>query len=517
MDRVGQQLGNYRLIRLLGQGGFADVYLGEHVYLSTEAAIKVMNAQLASQDVEQFRVEARTLAQLLHPCIVRVLDFGMDEFTPFLVLDYAPNGSLRQRYPKATQLPLPTIVSYVKQIADGLQYAHEKKLIHRDIKPENILLGRRNEPLLSDFGLAVMAPNSFSAASQEIAGSVLYIAPEQIMGKPRLASDQYSLGVVTYEWLSGGRPFDGTSFIEIAAQHLYTAPPPLREKVPTLSLTVEQVVLKALEKDPQKRFATVQEFAAALEQASLSEQSVFSFPTLEDSLSQKGIPASQKTKEEWLAEGNAYYDARQFQEALSAYEQAISLDPNYAPAYVGKGIALRNLKRYEEALLANERAIQLDPTDAAAYNNKSRVLNDLKWYYEALLASERAIQLNPNYPTAYYNKGYALGELGRYEEELAAYECAIQLNPNYILAYNAMGVTLNTLKRHEEALACFDRVIQLDPNFAVAHNNRGYTLNELQRYEEALSAYDRAIQLNPNYMDVYKNKSITENRAGKPL
>ncbi len=514
-DRVGQQLGNYRLIDLLGQGGFGEVYLGEHVYLHTQAAIKVMNTQLAMQDVEPFRIEARTLAQLIHPSIVRALDFGMDNFTPFLVLDYAPNGTLRQRHPRATRLPLSTVLFYIKQIADGLQYAHERKVIHRDIKPENMLIGRRNEVLLSDFGLAIMARSSFSLAIQEVAGSIAYLAPEQLQGKPRLASDQYSLGVVTYEWLCGVRPFEGSTFTELATQHLYTSPPPLREKVPTISLAVEQVVMRALEKDPQKRFTTVEEFATALEQASLSEQKSFSAVSIEEPLRPKTTSAFQKTREQWLADGNAYFDAKQFEEALRAYEQAILLDPNYAFAYVGKGLAFRNLMRFEEALLAYERAIQLDPTDAVAYNNKSKVLSILKRYKEALLASEQAIQLNPDYPTAYYNKGFALNELKRYEEALFAFDRAIQLNPNDVLAYNGKGVTLNILKRYEEALFAFECAIQLNPNFAVAHNNKGFTLTALKRYEEALRAHERAIQLDPGYVDAYNNKSTALDFLGR--
>src|SRR5437868_3000529 len=206
-DRVGQQLGNYQLIHLLGEGGFAEVYLGEHIHLGTQAAIKILHAQLSNENVDEFRTEARTIARLIHPHIVRVLEFGIEGKTPFLVMDYAPQGTLRQRHPKGVILPLPTIVSYVEQLADALQYAHDEKLIHRDIKPENILLGRRNELLLSDFGIALVAQSSRYQNAQEMAGTMAYMAPEQIQGKPRPASDQYSLGVVAYEWLSGDRPF----------------------------------------------------------------------------------------------------------------------------------------------------------------------------------------------------------------------------------------------------------------------------------------------------------------------
>ncbi len=132
--REGQQLGNYRLIQLLGQGNFSEVYLGKHVHLNTQAAIKVLHEHLANHDAEGFLNEARTIAHLRHPHIVRVLDFGIEGTTPFLVLDYAPYGNLRQLYPKGTLIPPDIVLAYVMQIADALQYAHQEKLIHRDIK-----------------------------------------------------------------------------------------------------------------------------------------------------------------------------------------------------------------------------------------------------------------------------------------------------------------------------------------------------------------------------------------------
>src|SRR6266571_4831465 len=255
-DRVGQRLGNYQLIRLLGEGGFAEVYLGEHIHLGTQAAIKVLHTQLTSDDVDRFRTEARTIARLIHPHIVRVLEFGVESKTPFLVMDYAPNGTLRQRYPQNVTLPLATIVSYVKQIADALQYAHNERLIHRDIKPENMLLGQYNEILLSDFGIALVAQSSRYQSTQEVAGTMAYMAPEQIQGKPRPASDQYSLGIVVYEWLCGERPFHG-SFTEIVGQHLAVPPPPIRERVPAIPPDVEQVVTMALAEESLRECAGV--------------------------------------------------------------------------------------------------------------------------------------------------------------------------------------------------------------------------------------------------------------------
>ena len=162
VDRVGQQLGNYRLVKMLGQGGYAEVYLGQHVRLNKQAAIKVLHEHLSEQEAEHFQQEAHIISTLVHPGIVNVFDFDVQGGVPFLVIDYAPNGSLRQRYPRGSLVPLPVIVSYVKQVGEALQYAHEQKFIHRDVKPENMLLGRRQEVLLSDFGIATIVHNTSS-------------------------------------------------------------------------------------------------------------------------------------------------------------------------------------------------------------------------------------------------------------------------------------------------------------------------------------------------------------------
>lgn len=264
--RQGQPLGHYRLVHLLGQGGFAEVYLGEHIHLHTHVAVKVLQTKLADEDVLAFKREAQTVARLLHPNIVRVLDFGVEDTIPYLVMDYAPNGTLRNAFAKGSQIPLPTVVSFTKQVAEALQYAHDQRLIHRDIKPENMLLGRNGEALLSDFGIALVQQSSRSQSAQNIAGTIAYMAPEQIQAHPCAASDQYALGIVVYEWLCGTRPFGG-SYSEIAVKQSLVPPPPLHIYTPTLSPAVEQVVMHALQKDPRQRFADVRTFALALEQA----------------------------------------------------------------------------------------------------------------------------------------------------------------------------------------------------------------------------------------------------------
>jgi tetratricopeptide (TPR) repeat protein len=263
---LGQQFGNYRLLRAVGSGSFATVYLGAHIHLGTQAALKVLHMDVPPDEGEAFRAEARTIARLVHPHIVRVLDFGLQGKTPFLVMDYAPYGSLRTDLSARLPLPLANVLPYVKQVAEALHYAHQQQVVHRDVKPENMLLGAQKQVLLADFGLAVIFASSRQHQSFDIAGTMAYMAPEQIRGKPCPASDQYALAVVLYQWLTGVLPFRGAPR-EILLQHLANQPPSLRAQGADICVAVEAVILQALAKEPGQRFPSIEAFLSALQQA----------------------------------------------------------------------------------------------------------------------------------------------------------------------------------------------------------------------------------------------------------
>lgn len=273
----GEQLGNYRLVRLLAQGGFADVYLGEHIHLGTEAAIKVLRTRLSSKDLLTFREEARIVARLRHTHIVTIFDFDVENGIPFLVMDYAPNGTLRQRHPKGSVLAPATILPYLRQMADALQHGHDQQVVHRDVKPENMLVGHKDEILLSDFGIATMLQGTHPQADQKIIGTAVYMSPEQFQGQASPASDQYSLAIIAYEWLVGECPFKG-SVSTVATQHLYEPPPSLCQRNPQIPPALEQAVFRALSKRPEERYVNVAEFARAFATASPQEALILRDP-----------------------------------------------------------------------------------------------------------------------------------------------------------------------------------------------------------------------------------------------
>jgi serine/threonine protein kinase len=260
------RVGNYRLLKHLGSGAFADIYLAEHCYLRTRAAVKVLRQRLTQEERECFLKEARITARMVHPLVVRVLDFNVERGIPYFVMDYTAYGSVRDHHPIGEPLEPADILAYASDIAEALEYIHSQQYIHQDLKPENLLFGRDRRVMISDFGIAIAVQETKSGKKRKPCGTPPYMAPEQIAGKPCTASDQYALGVMIYEWICGELPFDEEAE-NLAWLHINASPPSLCAQVPGLPKAVEQVVMRALAKDPRRRFPSVIEFVAQLEEA----------------------------------------------------------------------------------------------------------------------------------------------------------------------------------------------------------------------------------------------------------
>lgn len=279
----GWQFDQYMLDQLIGRGGFADVYKAWDDNLNRWVAIKLLHKDLTDKEVEKFFAEARIMANLRHPHIitifafnfVRVRELNIYRKIPYFVMDYAPNGSLAERHPHGERLHMDTVMQYLEQIVDALEYIHNFRLdgcrlVHQDIKPSNILLGADDEILISDFGIAKFVQNTSmrtaSVFEKDRVGTAIYMAPERFRGQSSPATDQYALGIILYEWLTGRYPFYGTNS-EIIRQQLRTPPPFLRAISPDISPAIEQVILKALSKNPNSRFKSVRELFSGLEEA----------------------------------------------------------------------------------------------------------------------------------------------------------------------------------------------------------------------------------------------------------
>jgi len=517
---VGKQIGNYRIVTELASSYFSHIFRGEHIFLPQRVvAIKLLHAYLDSQqESERFLQEAQFLAMLKHRHILPIIDVGIYEKLPYLVVEYARNGSLRDRLLRRSSshpLPMEEALAILRQVGQALHYAHELNVVHRDLKPENILFNARNEALLADFNIATVLETA-KTKSIDIVGSPLYMAPEQFEGTISKRSDLYALGCIAYELVTGHPPFNAPNAFTLGLKHKNEQPSPPTQLNPQLPRHIEQAILKALAKERADRHISVSAFITALQISSIQKSK-------EQLEAERSTISSLRQCEETLVtyehailnpnsaifhskRGDLLYGLKRDEEALAAYERAIQLDSHLAEAYEGKGNALYYCDRYEEALAAYEQAIQLNSHLAKAYDGKAWTLWHLKRYDDALKAYDRAIELDPGTASTYHGKGNVLFELRRYQEAATAHQESIRRNPKLTYAYFCEGNALFELRRYEEALAAYGGAIRLDPKLAHAYNGKANSLWGLKRYEEALATYDQAISLNPSADLYYRNK-----------
>jgi eukaryotic-like serine/threonine-protein kinase len=257
--------GRYRVVRKLGSGGMADVYLAEDQELGRRVAIKILNDRFANDElfVERFRREAKNAAGLSHSNIVSIYDRGETDGTYYIAMEYMDGRSLKELIVRDT-VPVPVAIAYTRQILAALRFAHRHGIVHRDVKPHNVLVDPEGRLKVTDFGIARAGPSQMTEAGA-IIGTAQYLSPEQARGAPvDQRSDLYSLGVVLYELLTGVVPFTGDTPVEIAMKHLSAVPEPPSRKRPDVPRELDLVVLRALAKNPEDRYASADEMDADL-------------------------------------------------------------------------------------------------------------------------------------------------------------------------------------------------------------------------------------------------------------
>ena len=277
IDLSGQTLGRYHLIEKLGEGGMAVVYKAFDTRLERDVAIKIIRTDqfapaVLDRILKRFEREAKAMARLSHPNIVKVLDFGDHEGSPYLVMEYLPGGTLKQQLGKP--IPFTEAAALLQPIAEALEYAHSEKILHRDVKPSNILVTRNGRLMLTDFGIAKLLD---AEEGQTLTGTGVgvgtpeYMSPEQGLGREVDArTDVYSLGVVFYELVTGSKPYQADTPMAVVLKQVNDPLPRPGELVKDIPDKVEQAIFKALGKKPEDRYQTMQEFETALEQLEAS-------------------------------------------------------------------------------------------------------------------------------------------------------------------------------------------------------------------------------------------------------
>ena len=263
MVTKGQKINDrYEIIRILGEGGMANVYLANDTILNRKVAVKVLRGDLANDEkfVRRFQREALSASSLNHPNIVEIYDVGEDDGNFYIVMEYIEGKNLKQLIKRRTKLSLPEVIDIMKQLTDGIASAHDSFIIHRDIKPQNMLILDNGLVKITDFGIAVALNSTQLTQTNSVMGSVHYLPPEQAAGKgATFKSDIYSLGILMYELITGSLPFKGENAVEIALKQMKEPIPSVRDFDSSIPQSVENIILKACAKNPKNRYENVRD------------------------------------------------------------------------------------------------------------------------------------------------------------------------------------------------------------------------------------------------------------------
>jgi len=275
----GQKINDrYEIIRSIGEGGMANVYLGYDTILDRNVAIKVLRGDLSNDEkfVRRFQREALSASSLAHPNIVEMYDVGEDDGTYYIVMEYVDGKTLKQLLKKRGTLTLSEAIDIMSQLTDGMAHAHDSYIIHRDLKPQNIMIKDDGQIKITDFGIAMALNSTQLTQTNSVMGSVHYLPPEQASGKGcTIKSDIYSMGIIFYELLSGSLPFRGDNAVEIALKHMREPLPSLRAENPSIPQSIENIIKRATAKNPKNRYESArsmhEDLLTALDESRMDE------------------------------------------------------------------------------------------------------------------------------------------------------------------------------------------------------------------------------------------------------
>jgi tetratricopeptide (TPR) repeat protein len=497
----GEQIANaYELELLLGCGAFGGVFRAVQIAngrrLNKRVAVKLMFSGTIQQEELNFALDLpshQNLVQHFTGNNVEIRDFSMF----YLVMELADCSLADFVRKQGGQISSAESKPIVRDIAQGLKYLHEldagnsqdKRYVHRDLKLLNVLqVGGVWK--IADFGLSKALDRGTMQASK-IVGTPYYMPPELFRNSYVSTKwDVWSLGVMIVEMLTGHFPFESPYYDELTRKIQIDIPD--LEGVPSEWI---DIVKSCLIRDHNERWAAV-DVLTALNSPSL-KATVFS-----------------KTATDFFDDGRKKHDEKDFKGAITDYNEAIRLNPDFADAYYSRGLAKSALGDKQGAITDYNEAIRLNPNYDKAYNNRGNAKKNLGDKQGAIADYNEAIRLNPNYANAYINRGLAKYELGDKQGAIADYNETIRLNPNNATAYTNRGSAKYELGDKQGAIADYNEAIRLNPNLAEAYNNRGVAKDNFGDNQGAIADYNEAIRLNPNYAEAYNNRGAAKSALG---
>ena len=553
--QTGQEFGRYLIEGELGRGGMGVVYKAYDNQLKRVVALKVI-LRGDRTDVIRFMRESTAMAQLDHPGIVSLYDFG-EQPLPHITMEYVEGFTLAHLIKEKKVRPLFLIEVMIK-VCEALAHAHKYKVLHRDIKPSNIMISRKGEPKIMDFGLAKISNDSQQSLSKsgDVLGTILYMAPEQVTGNPTYRSDIYSIGATIYEALTYRNVYQGENYHNVFFQILHNTPIPLRQLNPDISPYFEAVCLKCLAKKQNKRYGSFKQLVRELknlrDHRPLTAKKYTSWDTFKSFANKHKmlfsgiviiaivlclsffavIREKDKTK---IALNKVTDEKNKTKIALNKVMNALDYSlKKYEPLrkdkhfsslfsevfeYVeeyGENQDWSFVKAYITSQTGNIQKsvgyyttqIRKNPGDVNAYRNRGLLYSKMGKHKKALSDFEKLIQLSPNYAEAYNNCATAYLELNNYEKALANYHKAIELNPLLFRGYYGKGLVYLNQKKYEKALQYCNKAIELNSDFFRIYNTRGIIYRNLRKYHQAFADYKKVIELKPLYIHVYRNRGF---------
>lgn len=576
---IGKTIDNkYHILSKLGGGGFGAVYRAEHKMMNRTVALKVLHHHLLDGDARneflvRFQREARTSSKIEHPNAITIHDFGIFENSPYLVMQYVEGRTLKQVINDHGALSIDRVVAIVEQVSGAIGEAHELGIVHRDLKPDNIILSSAKDgterAIVLDFGIAkIMTEDSSSQSMQltqtgTITGTPQYLSPEQarqseIDGR----SDIYSLGIITYEMLTGQVPFTADSVVAVLMKHMSEAPPRFEDlsKKVNIKSEIEEVVRAALEKEPDKRPATVSEFASALANAAginpgtpvsfgslikKSDTPATSTPSLKIEVKvppKKELFGLIATAAVVFLVGSFFVISDDEPGTLEAKEHQINTSeqkPEGAPDWVeldnsenpsdpaqasadnpwqsllSDAETEKANKNWDKAAELYTKAIEMGADDAEIYFKQGDVLINAGKLQQAAESFRAAVSRDPLHENSHASLGYVYGELGNLDSSLNAYKNALEISPEKPLLHNNVGFTLFKMKKYEEAKKAYGQCLKIDKTYSRCIYNLADIFKQEKSYDKVATLYQLGLKSEPDNALVHYALGETHEKLGQ--